>query len=57
MTFAFGPDGSTTEIYAPFDPTYLFKPTTVIDDFLQRVTCQLPVRSITEFLIGQIKDK
>jgi len=51
------PDVSTTEIYAPFDPTYLFKSTAAIDDFLQRVTCQLRVSSISEFLIDKIKDE
>jgi integrase len=51
------PDVSTTEIYAPFDPTYLFKSTAAIDDFLQRVACQLRVSSISELLIERLKDQ
>ena len=50
------PDVSTTEIYAPFDPTYLFKSTAAIDGFRQRVALQLRVGSISEFLIDQEKD-
>jgi hypothetical protein len=47
---------STTEIYAPFDPSYLFKSTAAIDDFLTRVACQLRTNSISEFLISGLKD-
>ncbi len=50
------PDVSTTEIYAPFDPSYLMKSTAAIDDFLQRVALQLRAGSISEFLISNEKD-
>ena len=49
------PDVSTTEIYAPFDPAYLFKSTAAIDDFLTRVACQLRANSISDFLIESLK--
>ena len=51
------PDVSTTEIYAPFDPSYLFKSTAAIDDFLTRVACQLRAGSMSEFLIERLKDE
>lgn len=50
------PDVTTTEIYAPFDPTFIFKSTAAIDDFLQHVALQLRANSVSEFLIDQEKD-
>ncbi len=44
------PDVSTTEIYAPFDPSYLFT-------FLEAVACQLRATSISGFLIENIKNQ
>lgn len=42
---------STTEIYAPFDPAYLSKAVTAIDDFFDQVACELRVKSVSEFLL------
>jgi len=44
-------EASTTEIYAPFDPTYLSKAKAAIDDYICQVACELRVKEITE-LIG-----
>jgi len=51
------PDVSTTEIYAPFDPSYLFKATAAIDAFLQEVACQLRASSISAFLTESLKNQ
>jgi len=48
------PDISTTEIYAPFDPSYLFKSTAAIDAFLSAVALQLRYTSISEFLLESV---
>lgn len=34
------PDVSTTEIYAPFDRSYLFKASAAIDAFFEAVACE-----------------
>ena len=49
------PDVSTTEIYAPFDPAYLFKSTAAIDAFLNEVALQLRFNSISDFLLASLK--
>ncbi len=49
------PDVSTTEIYAPFDPSYLFKSTAAIDAFLSEVALQLRYTSISEYMLAEIK--
>ncbi len=41
---------STTEIYAPFDPTYLNQAKTAIDDFFCQFTCEYRVNSLVEIL-------
>jgi len=49
------PDVSTTEIYAPFDPSYLFKSTAAIDAFLTEVALQLRYTSISDLMLDEIK--
>ncbi|MEO1323161.1 MAG: hypothetical protein AAFV59_09165, partial [Pseudomonadota bacterium] len=49
------PDVSTTEIYAPFDPSYLSKSTGAIDAFLTEVALQLRYSSISELMLDEIK--
>ena len=45
------PDYSTTEIYAPFDPTYLGQATTATDEFLRQVAEQLGASSMSKYLL------
>ncbi len=47
------PDFTTTEIYAPFDPTYLSKAVAAIDDFFGLVACELRVKTISEYLLKE----
>ena len=49
------PDVSTTEIYAPFDPSYLSKSTGAIDAFLTEVALHLRYSSISELMLDEIK--
>ncbi len=49
------PDVSTTEIYAPFDPAYLFKATAAIDAYFGALACELRVNSVSDFLIENLK--
>jgi integrase len=49
------PDVSTTEIYAPFDPSYLLKSTAAIDAFLTEVALHLRYNSISDLMFGEIK--
>lgn len=42
---------STTEIYAPFDPSYLSQAVAAIDAFLGQIACELRVKSISDFLL------
>lgn len=51
------PDVSTTEIYAPFDPSYLFKSTAAIDAFLNTVALQLRYNSISDFLLEGVENQ
>ena len=51
------PDVSTTEIYAPFDPSYLFNATAAIDAYFDALACELRVSSISEFLIENLKEQ
>lgn len=41
---------STTEIYAPFDPSYLSKSKIAIDAFICQLACELRVKEISEIL-------
>ena len=50
------PNVSTTEIYAPFDPSYLFKSTAAIDAFLTEVALHLRYSSISELMLAEIKN-
>ena len=50
------PDVSTTEIYAPFDPSYLFKSTAAIDAFLTEVALHLRYTSISGLMIEDVKN-
>ena len=43
-------EASTTEIYAPFDPTYLSKAKNAIDAFICEIACELRVKSIIDIL-------
>ncbi|MEO0467134.1 MAG: hypothetical protein AAF216_11385, partial [Pseudomonadota bacterium] len=49
------PDVSTTEIYAPFDPSYLFKAVTAIDEYFKALACEMRVSSISGFMEANLE--
>ena len=49
------PDVSTTEIYAPFDPSYLFKATAAIDYLFEQLACELRVKDFSAWMLENLE--
>ena len=50
------PDVSTTEIYAPFGPSYLAASSAAIDAFFNAVACQLRANSMADYMTERLQD-